>query len=89
MSSTVYWEPYQPEREKRRGGWKLPLKGILVRRCWDREADGTLTYTTPCVLTLKDDGDFVRGLVAAGVEHAEDLLRALEEHNAIEIVVAE
>lgn len=90
MSSSAKWRPAAPPPPYL-GMCGVPLKSLLVKRLWNPEADGSLSYPDPRVLSLAKDGEWLRGVRDAGSEQlreqAQLLLSALEVHIVLEVVV--
>lgn len=82
MGVNLYWRPVIKRIDKHRS---LPdaLKRILARRYFDQ--DGTLS--TDWLET--QDMDYLQGVADAGVEGAEELLKAIEKYGSVEIRIAE
>lgn len=80
MSSSLYWKPTEPEPPKH-GGYKMPLKTILVQQYFDAEADGSLSYPEPVTIGSSEDIAFLQGESSSpiGSDAIVELHRALKK----------
>lgn len=71
MSSTLYWRPISKETNSLSTGLKYALQ-----KKYGSSAKAAMSY---------DDIPYLEGLVHGGVEDAQELINAIEQHEEIEV----
>lgn len=80
MSSSLLWRPSEPILPL--GTATVTLKSIISKKYFDH--DGSLHHGS-MTMTLKEHGEWLRGLVDANVEGAKKLLKDLEDYDDLDL----